>query len=216
MRCRLRRRLLHFRAQLCGGLGRCTLEILTDLLASASSRCCRGLLELAPDAIGLGDQATVGFGCGIGQAGLQAALPFFAKCLELGPMTCRGFGGGRREGFDLNARPVAFGGEPAFGVGGGIGEASLQTALPLFAHGFDSGRQERSGLYFRLLPRGFPLLCLPIGHLSGLRVQIGLQTRTECVDDRTKIVIGHFRHYRDGLRASQALRTRANPTTTIV
>jgi hypothetical protein len=49
-----------------------------------------------------------------------------------------------------------------------------------------------------------------------LRLQLRLETRAQRVYGRTNIEIGHLRHYPDGLRASQGLRNRANPTATTV
>ena len=219
-------RLFHLPADLFAGLlPGCFPCLFSCLLAHPRGRFGRRLLDLAADAVGLGDDAPFGLAGRVREPSLEPSLPFLAQGVDFLTMPFGGLVRGPRQGVDLEpglvrglarllcrvlrllrfeSGPLGLGGHPALGVGGGIGQPRLQAAAPLVAHGIDFRRPHLGGLRFRLAPRVFALLGEPIDHLGGLGVEIGLQPRTECVDRRTKIVIGHLRHYRDGAWASQA------------
>ena len=105
-----------------------------------------------------------------------------------------------RQRFDLEAGALRLRREATLGVSGRISEAGLQTAVPFLAYVVEPLCPVGLGFLGELLAFDRLARC----ELGCLSLQIGLKTRTERVDDRTKIVIGHLRHYRDGLRASQA------------
>ncbi len=160
----------------------------------------RGLLGVAAYAVGLGDDAAVGVGRRIGEASGETALPFLANRFSFFTVTIGGLRRRLVEAFDLEASPSLGG----LRVGSRISQSGLQPALPLLPHRFDFGRPQLRRLCFCLPLDGFALLGEPIHHLRSLGLKVRLQARTECVNRGTKIVIGHFRHYRDGPRASQA------------
>ena len=157
---------------------------------------CGRLLDLATNAIGLGDDAAISIGRRIGQTSLKPALPLVADGLDAFAVTLLGFGRGFHEVLDLESRPFRLAGKPSLRFGRRIGKSGLEPSLPFLANRLDLCCPDLGGFRLRLASRGFSFFREPIGHLSDLRLKVRLQPGTECVDGCTKIVIGHFRHYR--------------------
>jgi hypothetical protein len=168
--------------------------------------------ELAANPIGFRDDPAIGFGGGVGETGVQTALPLFPDRVEFLAVTICRVIGSSREVLNLASRTLGLGGQPTLSFRLRSGELGLQTPIQLGSYGFDRCDSLRLGFD----PRPLSLFGNPLGQLGSLCLELRLETRAESVKGGTKIVIGHFRHYPDGLRASQALRKRANPTATIV
>ncbi len=169
-------------------------------------------LELESAALGFCSHPSLGIRSGGGRAGLQPTLPLFAKRLDFRSVPVGGFSGRLGETLELESAALGFCGHTSLGIGSGGGHAGLQPSLPVHTDRVEPG----SPLRLVIKACGFAFLSEPTRHLRDLGLKVGLQTSAEYVDCRTKIVIGHFRHYRDGPRASQASAKRATPTATIV
>jgi hypothetical protein len=120
----------------------------------------------------------------------------------------------------LGADSIDLGGQTPFGGRGCLGQLRLQTPLPFGPLGLEPGDELvlrlRSGLAPRLVPCSFDLFPLA-GFQSGeLSLEVGLEARTNCAYGVTKLVVGHFWHYRERPQASQASGNGANPNPTTV